>query len=241
MTKVGFEFEFASTLTDKEVRKELLNYGIKIQNNRGYKTWRLVEDISIESRRPNSYFSHGHELVSPPMPPKKALKMMAVVFQFMKDNNIETNTTTGLHVNMDIGEKATKRIEPTKLVTLVDDEKIAKRYHRSKARYCLPHSSKIRQQAKYWNNLKNKPCKLVDYVKQWGLSVDQLDEKYSAINFGKQEDGYLEFRMIGNQGYEKRYNEIFKDIIHFEDCMIKAADITKGAKAVTRRLNKMVS
>jgi hypothetical protein len=82
---------------------------------------------------------------------------------------------------------------------------------------------------------------LVDYVKQWGLSVEQLDEKYSAINFGKQEDGYLEFRMIGNRGYEKRYNEISKDIKHFETCMRKAADITKGAKAVTRRLNKMAA
>ena len=241
MAKIGFEFEFATTLTVKEVRKELLNYGIKIQNNRGYKTWSLVDDMSIGTRRPNSYFSHGHELVSPPMPPKKALKMMAVVFQFMKDNNIETNTTTGLHVNMDIGEKATKRIEPTKLVTLVDDEKIAKRYNRSKAQYCLPHNSKIRQQVKHWNNLKNKPCKLVDYVKQWGLSVEQLDEKYSAINFGKQDDGYLEFRMIGNRGYEKRYNEISKDILHFEDCMRKAADAKDGNLTVTRRLNKMAA
>ena len=74
-----------------------------------------------------------------------------------------------------------------------------------------------------------------------GLSVDQLDEKYSAINFGKQEDGYLEFRMIGNRGYENRYNEISKDIIHFETCMRKAADKKAGNKAVVRRLNKMAA
>jgi len=106
----------------------------------------------------------------------------------------------------------------------------------------LPNKSKIRQQAKYWTNLKNKPCKLVDYVKQWGLTKDQLEEKYSAINFGNQEDvGYLEFRMIGNRGYENRYKEIAKDILHFETCMYKAADKTAGNKAVSRRLNKMAA
>ena len=198
--------------------------------------------MSIGSRRSNSYFMHGQELISPPMPPKKAFKMLAVVFKFMQDIKAETNTTTGLHVNMDIGKRATRRIDPTKLVTLVDDEKVAKRYNRSRAYYALPNKSKIRQQAKYWTNLKNKPCKLVDYVKQWGLTKDQLEEKYSAINFGNQEDvGYLEFRMIGNRGYENRYKEIAKDILHFEVCMHKAADKTAGNKAVSRRLNKMAA
>ena len=246
MTKIGFEFEFATTLNFKEVRKELANYGIDVPyhlpNDNEYKQWRLVDDMSIGSRRSNSYFMHGQELISPPMPPKKAFKMLAVVFKFMQDIKAETNTTTGLHVNMDIGKRATRRIDPTKLVTLVDDEKVAKRYNRSRAYYALPNKSKIRQQAKYWNNLKNKPCKLVDYVKQWGLTTTQLEEKYSAINFGNQEDvGYLEFRMIGNRGYENRYKEIAKDILHFETCMYKAADETAGNKAVSRRLNKMAA
>lgn len=242
MTKIGFEFEFATLLDDKQVRTKLLEYGIKIMNNRGYKTWRLVSDYSIGSRKPNlESFMNGHEIVSPPMAPKKAFKMLDVVFQFMQDINAETNTTTGMHVNIDIGKLATKRIEPTKLVTLIDDEAVAKRYKRSKQMYCLPLNSKIRQQAKYWSNLKHKPCKLVDYVKIWGLSPDELDEKYSTINFGKQKQGYLEFRMIGNRGYENRYKEIVKDIKHFETCMHKAADKNAGNKAMVQRLNKMAA
>tara|TARA_R100000008_G_C3570163_1_gene161587 strand:- start:493 stop:1221 length:729 start_codon:yes stop_codon:yes gene_type:complete len=242
MTKIGFEFEFATPLDAKQVRTKLLEYGIKIMNNRGYKAWRLEGDMSIEGRKKNmAMFTNGHELVSPPMAPQKAFKMLDVVFKFMQDINAETNTTTGLHVNMDIGKQATKRIEPIKLVTLVDDEAVAKRYKRSKAYYALPLNSKIRKQVKYWDNLKNKPCKLVDYVKQWGLSPDELDEKYSTINFGKQKQGYLEFRMIGNRGYENRYKEIVKDIKHFETCMRKAADKNAGNKAMVRRLNKMAA
>ena len=242
MTKIGFEFEFVSKLNEDEATEKLREYGIKINNNRGYKAWQLDDDMSVKSRKSSSYFSHGHELISPPMAVERAFKMLAVVFKFMQDIKAETNTTTGLHINMDIGKRATRRIDPTKLITLVDDEKVAKRYNRSRAYYALPNKSKIRQQAKYWTNLKNKPCKLVDYVKQWGLTKDQLEEKYSAINFGNQEDvGYLEFRMIGNRGYENRYKEIAKDILHFETCMYKAADKTAGNKAVSRRLNKMAA
>jgi hypothetical protein len=47
--------------------------------------------------------------------------------------------------------------------------------------------------------------------------------------------------MIGNRGYENRYKEIAKDILHFETCMYKAADETAGNKAVSRRLNKMAA
>ena len=45
--------------------------------------------------------------------------------------------------------------------------------------------------------------------------------------------------MIGNSFYEKRYTEIKNDIMHFETCMIKAADKELGEKALTRRLNKI--
>jgi len=175
MTKIGFEFEFVSKLNEDEVTEKLREYGIKINNNRGYKAWQLDDDMSVKSRKSSSYFSHGHELISPPMAVERAFKMLAVVFKFMQDIKAETNTTTGLHINMDIGKRATRRIDPTKLITLVDDEKVAKRYNRSRAYYALPNKSKIRQQAKYWTNLKNKPCKLVDYVKQWGLTKDQLE------------------------------------------------------------------
>jgi hypothetical protein len=47
--------------------------------------------------------------------------------------------------------------------------------------------------------------------------------------------------MIGNRGYENRYKEISKDILHFEKCMYKAADAKDGNLAVTRRLNKMAA
>ena len=241
MTRIGFEFEFVSVLTEDEVTEKLLEYGIEIDES-DRNAWQLTEDMSVKSRKSSSYFSYGHELISPPMPTKRAFKMLAVVFKFMRDIKAETNTTTGLHVNMDIGKRNTRRIDPTKLITLVDDEKVAKRYNRSRAYYALPNKSKIRQQAKYWTNLKNKPCNLVDYVKQWGLTKDQLEEKYSAINFGNQQLlGYLEFRMIGNRGYENRYKEIAKDILHFEVCMVKSADAKVGNLAVTRRLNKMAA
>ena len=241
MTRIGFEFEFVSVLTEDEVTEKLLEYGIKIDES-DRNAWQLTEDMSVKSRKSSSYFSYGHELISPPMPTKRAFKMLAVVFKFMRDIKAETNTTTGLHGNMDMGKRNTRRIDPTKLITLVDDEKVAKRYNRSRAYYALPNKSKIRQQAKYWSNLKNKPCNLVDYVKQWGLTKDQLEEKYSAINFGNQQLlGYLEFRMIGNRGYENRYKEIAKDILHFEVCMVKSADAKVGNLAVTRRLNKMAA
>ena len=107
MTRIGFEFEFVSVLTEDEVTEKLLEYGIKINNNLGYTAWQLDHDMSVKSRKSSSYFSHGHELISPPMSTKRAFKMLAVVFKFMQDIKAETNTTTGLHVNMDIGKRNT--------------------------------------------------------------------------------------------------------------------------------------
>jgi hypothetical protein len=241
MATVGFEFEFATSMSDQQVTQKLTEYGIKVENGPGYSTWQLDFDVSIQTRKHHSY-TNSCELISPPMRLSKALKMLDAVLKFMRENPVETNTTTGLHINMDIGSKATKRIDPAKLVTLVDDESVARRYKRSKQMYCLPHNSKIRQQARYYNNLKNKPCKLIDYIKQWGLTSAQLEEKYSAINFGKQsDDGFLEFRMIGNTNYQYRFREIVKDVRHFETCMRKAADKHAGNRAVVRRLNKMAA
>lgn len=240
MTNVGFEFEFTSKFLEGDLRDKLAEYGILVKRSRGYKDWVIDYDGSVEPRHRRSYHN-TYELVSPPMPMDQAIKTLGVVFKFMQENPVETNTTTGLHVNMDIGRE-TKFIDPLKLITLVDDEAVARRYKRSKLYYCLPHNSTIRKQARYYNNLKNKPCGLVDYVKQWALTNRQLAEKYSAINFGKQKkQGFIEFRMIGNRDYQNRYKEIVKDIRHFETCMIKAADANIGNKAVVRRLNKMAA
>jgi len=247
MTRIGFEFEFCTHHSDEVIRSKLNDIGIKVRkvdrrrNNRNldYKMWRLEGDPSVEPRR-HLLWWNDFELISPPMQMNKALRMLDVVLRFLKENDCETNTTTGLHINMDIGKRATKRIDGTKLIVLVDEEAVAKRYSRSRALYALPRNSKIRKTAKYWKNLKKKPSSLKRYVKQRAVMEYELTEKYSAISFEKQEsDGFLEFRMIGNSFYEKRYTEIKNDIRHFETCMIKAADKELGEKALTRRLNKI--
>jgi hypothetical protein len=89
--------------------------------------------------------------------------------------------------------------------------------------------------------LKNKPCSKKDYVKRWALTQDELEEKYTAINFTPRSDGYLEFRMIGNTDYQYKYTKIKNDIKHFEACMRKAADKKAGEKQLTRRLNKIIT
>jgi hypothetical protein len=244
MARVGFEFEFATNMSDKEVKKKLKEkLGIQVKSY-GTKNWRLDDDVSIEPRRHVSLsncYDNRCELVSPPMRVDKALKVLKQVFEFMKEENIETNTTTGLHVNMDIGATATSRINGTKLIALVDEEKIAKRYGRSRQMYCLPRNSKIRQTVKYYDKLKNKPCSKKDYVKRWALTQEELEEKYTAINFIPRDQGYLEFRMIGNTDYQYKYTKIKNDIKHFEACMRKAADKKAGEKQLTRRLNQIVT
>lgn len=235
-TNVGFEFEFTSSLSHNEIRKLLKERGIKFT---GAGKWRLTSDGSVSSSR---RWYESVELISPPMPIKEAITTLKTVFAFMSDIPCDVNRTCGLHINMDIGKATTKRIDPTKLVVLVDEVRVAEKYGRSRAHYALPHNSKIRQQARYWAKLKNKPEPLKEYVKRWALDRDELMEKYSAINFRKQKRlGYIEFRMVGNKDYHKRYSEIKRDLLHFEQCMIKAADPIMGEKAIARRLNKLAA
>lgn len=187
--------------------------------------WELESDSSItdsqgrqdhiNSDDPNNIMDgYGYELISPPLPANEAIDAMNEVFDWMKSNKIETNSSTGLHINMSMDNL--DDLDPVKLILFMGDDYIINKFDRATSKY-----SKSQLQNLFW------------YVKNAGktsIKTDQKAEngiydiakrtlkastKYYSVNFNKLLDEgnkYLEFRAAGNKDYHLRSQDIIETI-----------------------------
>lgn len=235
---IGFEFEFIIDLESAEIMEEFTNrFGVKIRkqffkNQASGKHWVLTEDTSCTAPG----YVQGWELISPVMPLDAAAIILGEMFDFFEYLGVITNKTTGLHINIDIGRKSTKKIDLVELVMLIDDKRIIDKYDRAYNSFCTPFSARIERKLKSYTKqytVKEIKSRILDTVLERG--------KWSSINFMNLEKrGYIEFRMIGGLDYHKRLNLIFSDMIMFVNAMVAARYNTK-TKTVIKKINSMLN
>lgn len=178
-------------------------------NAAGYETWNLTHDTSIKDKDDVDYESgqdgYGVEIVSPPLSPAKAIEQLEIVLKMMQDYGIETNESTGIHVNISLPNM--KSFDPLKLVLFMGDKHILEKFGRSTNSFT---SSQL-QQVIDGISLTGKIPRSANELIALGREALAETGKYFSVNL-MHLPKYLEFRAAGGAGYHHRVHDI-KEII----------------------------
>lgn len=223
--KIGFEIEAISTQSSTHIQRHvsLIDSSIIAE-----------QDGSISTIPSHPY---DVEIVTAPQEPKRALRTLKQIFEFMEDKNLQTNKSCGFHVNISCANKSKmQKMNPEMLIAATDDLYIADFYKRSKNEYCIPWSSYVkrldtfikaenRKNRYYRHNLRTEFSRLVyntwdnaEFYDDYPSSVvgSKISNKNVSINIGYLEPhGYVEYRMLGGRNYQKNYSAIEDAIDHF--------------------------
>lgn len=171
----------------------------------GYETWKITHDDSIKDDEGTDYLSgmkgYGLEIVSPPLLLDRAFEQLAKVLTWCDRNEIKTNETTGLHINISLPDM--KALDPLKLVLFMGDKHVLQKFNR------LANSFTRSQQQNVIDSVQatGKPPKNADELMALAREGLKHSTKWFSVNLGHLPT-YLEFRAIGGADYHKRLPEI---------------------------------
>lgn len=184
--------------------------------NKEIDKWYIEPDGSITND--TGLRAVGLELVSPPMPMTDALVMVARVFKWMNKNYIQTNASTGLHINVSI-PNLKEKLDPVKLILFMGEKHALEEFNREKNSYTQSQIDVMLNRIKQSGGL---PHTASDMIKRgWGIFSNS---KNFSVNFNKLEKDYLEFRVAGGENYENDIERIKKTIYRFVTALEIATD-----------------
>lgn len=174
--------------------------------------WRVEDDSSIEGD------GTGAEIISPVYDsPRAMLKEMRSLFDFFESNNVETNSSTGLHITMSWSGENDKETNKLKMALLLGDKYVAQQFGRERNTYS---SSQIKAIEQYMggivNNIKDeKSLEKLEEIISAGINRG----KFSSINFKSASNelgnDLVEFRVAGGDDYHTMIDEIIKTVIRY--------------------------
>lgn len=182
----------------------LMNTQFRV-NAQGYRTWNITHDTSIKDKHGKSDEENqegvGVEIVSPPQKPSKALADLEKLLSILDERGIETNESTGIHVNISLDEM--QDFDALKLVLFMGDKHVLKKFDR------LSNSFTNSQLQVVLDGIA-----AVGYVPKSASDLIRIGRealigtgKYFSVNLNHMPH-YLEFRAAGGENYHKRVNDI---------------------------------
>ena len=198
--------------------------------------WRVEDDSSIEGEGAKA------EIISPVYDsPSSMLKEISSLFNFLKENNVETNSTTGMHVTMsfsgDVGE-----LNKLKIALLLGDQYVLKQFGRNFNNYTRSQTTVLKDYVKNLqkNHKDDKSLGALEEMVGAGLSAG----KFSSINFKdvKNEHGnqLIEFRIAGGDDYHNQEEKLMKAVIRYAAVMQAGHDKDAYRKDYIKALFKLV-
>lgn len=177
--------------------------------------WRVEEDSSIEAD------GAAAEIISPVYEtPEQMLKEMNSLFDFFAKNDVETNSSTGLHVTMSWNGETTP-VNKLKMAVLLGDKYLLGLFDRENNTYT---KSQLDNVAKGISDLMKNPANLktLSAVEEI-LSSKVSDNKFSSINFkdatNKAGNNLIEFRIAGGDDYHMKTTDIVKSVVRYAAIM----------------------
>lgn len=209
-------------------------YSVKKVTN-GYQTWAITLDESLVQGA-DGYDRVGVEVISPIKQAAEGkaalLKMMSAIANFGKvQKGLQADTTnrTGLHIN--IGVKG-RDIDYVKLLFLMGDEYVAQnwfrlQYHDDGDEAQVYAAQTYYQMVKAFASKDRDITKLLSQLEQ-NISLDKADiekvvelfrknvpkDKNFSVNLSKLDQGFVEFRSPGNDGYQNETKLMEETINH---------------------------
>lgn len=198
--------------------------------------WVLERDKSLGKET-------GAELVSPPIPLQKFLKICPKVFKVI-DAYGHTTHQCGFHVNLSVPHP--EKINSLKLVLLTDEARVYKIFsHESRmefggtVKYMIQTLLRENMKITAEDLKKGQVRKPLEEALEANLRT--YLQKHYGINPGKLEHGYVEFRYIGGKDYHKKWTQIKKLIGMYVFVLRAAADKSFKDEEYRQKLSDVIN
>jgi hypothetical protein len=202
MRAFGVEFEMVPNLSRQSLEKALVRAGVThVKSYSSTTEWALKHDMSVSKAR----YGDGWELTTPKLTLENYSTVDKVLYEIGRSvvrirgsQRPVVNTTTGLHVHVDVSDILSNvhAIRHLMLIYLKGEDLLFNLVapHRRSSRYCRP----WRQSADdFW--LATEDCSSVKALK---LQVNRdfcpespFNSKYSGLNLSRWDSNHVEFRM----------------------------------------------
>jgi hypothetical protein len=148
---------------------------------------------------------HGFELVSPPMPVRRFVDLLPVIFKHI-DKYSATNSQCGFHVSLSLKNSHNMKqdLDIRKLLSEVDEGLI---YDYFSARRRCEYASPVKYKLRYRN------ISINDFQHCSAVNLDHLNSRNNK---------YVEFRHLGGRGYHTKLTVIKKIIAMYVKAMKRA-------------------
>jgi hypothetical protein len=183
----------------------------------------------------------GLEFVSPPLPINTMLDHLNRVQRWAKSQDAETNSTTGLHMNVSIPGKDFSKLDLIKLALLLGDEYVLNQFERIGNTYADSALGKIRR------ILGSNPEKVADVLAQLKQGLNSaanivayhvMENKYVSISL---KSGYVEFRSPGGDWLNQDLEKLENTLLRFVVALDAALDPTKNQREYYAKLYKLLT
>lgn len=207
-------------------------FGSYHQETKKLDRWYIEPDGSL---RPNTG-DFAAEVVGPPLPVKQAIEALQKFFAFCKQNDIYTNSSTGLHINVSIPGN----IDPLKLIIFSGDTYALKKFGRENSTYARSIINNLRNYGNTTDIIANFskssdqsaiPAAILDAAK--GLARDH----FSSVNITS--SGYVSFRHAGGN-YLSDVSSIMIVLRNFVRAMVLAANPEIGKEQYLAKLLRLI-
>lgn len=248
--KVGFELEFGSDVSLTTIRN-------RMKKDLGLEKIKIHEDYSVETSK-----NFNGELVTPVWNFSEGCKNLRRMLKWMRKNDIKTDETTGLHVNLSYKKpELNLTIDPSAVLLLTDDIKWLKRFNRTSNQYCITPKAELSSCIKSIVSRRHMTIEklkaymyhrvMIEYTEadDWLEDASSLDDghffdKYFSINLMKlaEKKPYIEYRLIGGDHYHEtcREDDVFECIEHCAEVLDKSIS-TRYEGVKTRYVKNMLS
>ena len=202
--------------------------------------WRVETDSSIETDG-----GTGAEVISPVYDtPKQMMEEMKSLFEWFQKENVETNSSCGLHITMSLDSEDKEEINPVKLAVLLGDKYLLSTFGRANNSYA---KSQIESLKKAAQELKSNPentktIKNIESIIGKGINRG----KFSSINFKDQTDSQtgnqlIEFRIGGGNDYHLNFDTAAKAVIRYAETLRAAYSDAIYNKDYAKALFKLIN
>ncbi len=199
--------------------------------------WRVETDSSISTFGTGV----GAEIISPVYDtPAQMLEEMQALFEWMSQNDVETNRSTGLHITMSMPGSPGKPNQ-VKMAVMLDDPYLLKQFDRLGNTYT---QSQLRTLAQYAQGVSTGQVDNLEQLERL-IAPGVKSEKFRAINFkdAVNTDGnqLIEFRIAGGADYLAQMDLIEKTLVRYATNMQLGYDADAYRREYATKLHRMLS
>lgn len=198
----------------------------------------VIEDNSIHPR--TGYF--GAEIITEPVEMSKCVqKLMKLLDTLQTKFKMETNSSTGLHINISMKGTDDLEMDTLKLLMFLGENHFLTKWGRHDNRYAQPWSSIIKKNEMFFSEEDLSDVKKFIVAANKMMRHHNAKSKYSTFNVLKLFNGYIEFRIAGGIDYHKQREMIETSILSFTRALSIACDPNAYVQDYYKKVGKLIS